>query len=117
MTLHVELARQALGELARPAADLEHAPRPHLGDRRERHVLGVRALDERPVGGVALRQPLLARVLPRDDERVVELQGATIGCPGIPFDGALPPNHALTVAPTSANSPSWMRPAAFRPST
>ena len=80
-------------------------------------VLAVRPLDKLPVRRVALGQPFLARVLPGDDERVVELQGATIGCPGIPFDGALPPNHALTVAPTSANSPSWMCPAALRPST
>ena len=44
-------------------------------------------------------------------------QRSTIGWPGMPRDGALPPSHAFTVAPTSANSPSWMRPAAFRPST
>src|SRR4029077_13805037 len=43
--------------------------------------------------------------------------GARIGCPGIPRDGALPFSHAFTVAPTSANSPSWTRPAAFRPAT
>ena len=106
MTLDAELRLHPLGELARPAADLEHTPRRHLGDHVERDVLAVRPLDELPVRGVALGEPLLARVLPRDDQRVVELQGATIGCPGIPFDGALPPNHALTVAPTSANSPS-----------
>src|SRR5436309_2814881 len=34
--------------------------------------------------------------------------GATIGCPGMPREGALPPSQALTVAPTSANSPSWI---------
>jgi len=41
----------------------------------------------------------------------------TIGVPGIPRDGALPPSQALTVAPTSANSPSCTTPSAFRPST
>ena len=35
----------------------------------------------------------------------------------MPFEGAFPPSHAFTVAPTSPNSPLWMRPAAFRPST
>ena len=32
---------------------------------------------------------------------------------GIPREGAFPFNHAFTVAPTSANSPLWMRPAAL----
>jgi hypothetical protein len=43
--------------------------------------------------------------------------GVTIGCPGMPRDGALPPSQALIVAPTSANSPSCSCPDAFRPST
>ena len=58
---------------------------------------------------VPLREPLLARVLPLDDERVVELHGSMIGLPGMPRPGALPPSQAFTVAPTSANSPSWTR--------
>src|SRR3989442_8649520 len=34
------------------------------------------------------------------NEDGVALQGATIGWPGMPLDGAFPPSHALTVAPT-----------------
>ena len=47
----------------------------------------------------------------------VDGQCSTIGWPGIPREGALPPSQRFTVAPTSANSPSWMRPPAFLPST
>ena len=41
---------------------------------------------------------------------------STIGWPGMRRPGAFPPSQAFTVAPTSANSPSWTRPAAFLPS-
>src|SRR5256885_7649647 len=44
-------------------------------------------------------------------------QGSTIGWPAMSLRGRFPPSHALTVAPTSANSPTGIRPAAFRPST
>ena len=40
---------------------------------------------------------------------------AKIDRPGIPRPGDLPPSHAFTVAPTSANSPSCRAPCAFRP--
>ena len=107
------------GELARAAADLEHArraapPRPPRTPRPRRP--GPRRAPGRR--RCACARPLLARVLPRDDGRVVERSRARrSACPGMPRDGALPPSQALTVAPTSANSPSWIRPAAFLPST
>ena len=57
----------------------------------------------------------LGRVLPGDRRRIVDPHGNRIGAPGIPRLGALPPSQAFTVAPTSANSPSCTRPAAFLP--
>jgi hypothetical protein len=93
-------------ELTRPAARVENATGLRLRDRLEGDVLGVHAIDEPAIRRVPLRLPLLARVLPLDDQRAVQLQGSTIGCPGMPLDGGFPPSHALTVAPTSANSPS-----------
>ena len=68
-------------------------------------------------GGAAPLEPRLVRVLVLDDLGVVQLQGAMIGWPGTPRDGDLPFSQALTVAPTSANSPSWTWPAALRPAT
>jgi hypothetical protein len=59
---------------------------------------------ERPADGLDLRQ-------------LRHGYGLTIDCPGMPREGALPPSQAFTVAPTSANSPWWTCPAAFRPST
>jgi hypothetical protein len=117
--LHVgaELAPEPLGELAGPAPGIQQPLGRALRDRGERDVLGVVALDELPVRRVALGLALLARVLPLDDQRAVQLQPSTIAWPGMPRDGAFPPSHALTVAPTSANSPPWIRPAAFLPST
>ena len=53
---------------------------------------------------------LAAVPLPLDQLGGMNRQGVTIGCPGTPRRGALPPNHALTVAPTSPNSPSWRAP-------
>ncbi len=47
-----------------------------------------------------------------DQLRRVDRHGVTIGCPGIPRRGGLPPSQALTVAPTSPNSPSWIAPLA-----
>ena len=71
-----------------------------------------------PVGLAAPRnEPLTARVRARYNTGIVVPPGSTIGVPGIPRDGALPPSQAFAVAPTSANSPSWTAPAAFRPST
>jgi hypothetical protein len=114
--LCTELVMDPRRELARAAPHFQHATRRRLGDRVERHLRRVRA------GREAIRRPPplqapLARVLRSDDAGVVERHGSTIGCPGIPRVGGLPPSHAFTVAPTSANSPSWMRPPAFRPST
>ena len=44
--------------------------------------------------------------------------GSRIASPGMPRPGFLPPSQALTVAPTSENTPSsWIRPAALRPCT
>ncbi len=43
--------------------------------------------------------------------------GVTKGLPGRLRPGDRPPSQAFTVAPTSAGSPSWMRPEAFVPST
>ena len=51
------------------------------------------------------------------DDRHGSTQRSTNGWPGMPRFGALPPSHAFTVAPTSANSPSCRRPVAFLPST
>ena len=98
------------GQLARPAADLEHV---------------VRARPRRPPGTPSSRgsgpsafvveraarlEVRLGRVLPGDRRRVVDPHGSGIGAPGIPRLGALPPSQAFTVAPTSANSPSCTRP-------
>ena len=44
-------------------------------------------------------------------------QGSRKGWPATRRDGALPPSQRFAVAPTSPNSPSWIRPAALRPST
>src|SRR4029453_15437995 len=44
-------------------------------------------------------------------------QGSTIGWPWIPRLGAFPPSQAVTLQPTSANSPVWTEPFALRPST
>ena len=123
--LGAELGRDPLGHLARPRADLEDLRRPELGDGVEDELLGLVAFDQPPVDRVPRREALLARELPPDEQRVVEPEvalgaahGATIGVPGMPLPGARPPSQALTVAPTSPNSPfSWTRPAAFRPST
>src|SRR5579872_6622252 len=112
------LAVEPVGELAEPAADVEHAPRREAGDELDRDVVGEPAVgDERPVDGVPRREPFLARVLPLDDERVVDLQRVRIGLPEIPLDGVFPPSQALTVAPTSPNSPSCLAPFAERPCT
>src|SRR5207237_5677427 len=85
-------------------------------------VARVEAGDVR-VDGLPSAQPGLALILATDVDRIVRpaddaaAHGSTIGWPGSRFGGALPPSQALTVAPTSANSPSWMRPAAFLPGT
>ena len=107
--LRAELALDALGELAHAAADVEESLRTRLAHRLEDDVFRIDALHQRAIGLVALREALLAGVLPLDDERVVELHGSMIGLPGMPRPGPFPPNQALTVAPTSANSPSWTR--------
>ena len=73
------------------------------------------ALDE--LGRPDHRGPSATKTTCRVVSWIVELHGARIGCPGMPRDGAFPLSQALTVAPTSANSPSWICPAAFRPAT
>ncbi len=109
---------QARGKPTVAATDLEHAPGLHCDERLPENHLGVRAVQftpERLPGA----EVVLLRVLLADELRVVELppHGSTISWPGSRFGGALPPSHAFTVAPTSANSPSWIRPAAFLPCT
>jgi len=83
-------------------------------------------------GPCAPAQAGIVRLFGRDERRIVERRHgrivgvprlrtahrpSTIGAPGRFFDGARPPSQALTVAPTSANSPSWVCPAAFLPWT
>src|SRR5207253_378950 len=117
--LGAELSDDPLCELALTTADLENASRPELGDRSEEDLPRVRAfrvrVDRLPCGEVRL-----VRILRADEVRVVKptAHGSTIGLPGNPRGVDLPPSHAFTVAPTSANSPSsWINPAALRPST
>jgi hypothetical protein len=50
-----------------------------LTDEVEHDVLGDATADQRAVGRISGGEPLLACVLPPDDERVVELQGLMIG--------------------------------------
>ena len=101
----------------RPAADLEHPPRLGLGDRLERDLPRVGAGRRRCCAAIRAARPRLVRVLARGRARgsFERAHGSTIGCPGSRLPAALPPSQAFTVAPTSANSPSWIRPAAFLP--
>jgi len=100
-------AADPLRELAPAAADLEHSPRRCFDDRCDGRLARIPAglpghlcLDARP-------KACLVGVLGGDERRVVEADhGSTIGVPGTPRGDDLPPSHALTVAPTSANSPS-----------
>src|SRR6185312_9010491 len=107
------------------------------GDHRLRHCVGLRArqtaeVDRHAEGGKLVVGDLVPGI---SEHELVELlgrelatvalaldqldrsdHGSTIACPGVPRRGAFPPSQALTVAPTSANSPSsWIWPAAFRP--
>ena len=115
--LGVELVAEPRCELTPAAADLEHAlggPLRNCRQRRIRRHGQSGALVDRPSGA----QAVLGRVLPPNQRGIVQSQGSTIGCPGSPRLGAFPPSQALTVAPTSANSPSsWILPAALRPWT
>ena len=92
------------------------APRRPLRSERD----GVRALGP-AIDGRGPRAALvrvLARTTTGSSKRHIEIGlGSTNGWPGMPRFGALPPSHVFTVAPTSANSPSCRRPAAFLPST
>ena len=127
-----ELMLDLLGELTLAGPDLEHEPRLDLRDRLESDPARIRAgspLLDGDAGGEAA----LVGVLARDDRGVVHQadafgvtksprtkddssavafvlafvsHGSTIGCPGKRRPGALPPSQELTVAPTSANSPS-----------
>src|SRR5439155_600934 len=98
------------------AADLEHVLGLGLGDGGKGHLSRVRPFGE-AVGRNAARQARLVRVLPPDELWIVEPHDSTIGWPGSRLPGDFPPSQELTVAPTSENSPSWIRPAAFRPRT
>ena len=113
-----ELPAQPLGELARPAAHFEHLGRVDLRNGGECELSRIVTFGV-PVGGAPILEAALGRVLLAHKLRIVEAPHAavTITWPGIPRRGGLPPSQALMVAPTSANSPSWMRPAAFFPST
>src|SRR5919201_5089269 len=114
--LDAQLGSDARSQLPRPAADFEDTPRRELCDRVE-HRLGRVHPFCVLVGRAPYLEAVLCRVLAADELRIVELHGSTIGWPGIPRVGALPPSHRLIVAPTSANSPAWMWPFAFLPST
>src|SRR5262249_54890712 len=89
------------------------------GHREGRHlVVGnvpARVLEDQL--GELVGRDLLAVTLAADELGGVNGACSRIGWPGIPRDGAWPPSQRFTVAPTSANSPSWMRPSAFLPST
>ena len=89
------------------------------GDRGDDRAAGI---DHGPGAGVRGRPTPEARivgVLGGDEGGIVEAHhGSTIGRPGTPRGAGPPPSQTLTVAPTSANSPSSCTlPAAFRPST
>src|SRR6185503_12766548 len=114
--LAAKLPHEPLGQLTLTTPDLEDPLRSRFCDCFERNLASIRALGE-PIGSFAPGQAHLGRVLLANAARVVEPHCSTMNCPGTPRLGALPPSQALTVAPTSANSPSWMRPAAFFPST
>ena len=116
----VELRCDPLGQLALAAADLEDALRLGLSDRLERDVACV----DGPADSA--RSPSAPRG--RDSSaywRRTYLGIVRRGTPPSRLDdrlarhplaaAALPPSHGFTVAPTSANSPSWIRPAAFLP--
>src|SRR5262249_2350174 len=113
----VELGDHSLGQLTPATPDLEDKGRIALPNRVEHDPVRVRP-GRRPLYGRPRGQAGLIRVLLRDEARVVQpTQGSTIGWPGSRRPGALPPSQALTVAPTSANSPSWRSPFALRPAT
>ena len=111
------LTSHPLGELTHPAADLEHAVWMRLDDSREGGVEAVGPLAVPRLRLTARLQPSLGLVLPPHELGVVQPHGSTIGWPGSDRPGDFPPSHTLTVAPTSANSPSWIWPAALRPWT
>src|SRR5829696_1618367 len=110
-------AGDPLAQLAGAAADLEHVDGLERGDDAQGLVARI-GPGGAGVDGPSRLQTGLARVLVANELWVVEPHAAvTIGCPGIPRRGALPPSQALTVAPTSANSPSCRLPSALRPCT
>ncbi len=115
-TTSAELARHPLGELSFATPDLDDPARPSIPDCGEHNLTRVEPLSGR-VRALSRGQSRLVRVLLADELGIVQPHGSTIGVPGIPRRGAFPPSHAFTVAPTSANSPSWTWPRAFRPST
>ena len=95
--------RERLGA-RQPAEHDRHAERGHLV---VGHVAARVAEDElAQLVGVELAAVPLAL----DQLRGVDRHGVTIGWPGIPRRGGLPPSQAFTVAPTSPNSPSWIAP-------
>ena len=117
--IEIALGKEELAELPHPAADLEHSTRRGRSDGRQQPSIDrIRSLAETCDGIAAHREPRLRLVVPANQVGVVQLHGSTIGCPGMPRPGDLPPSQAFTVAPTSANSPpSWILPAALRPWT
>jgi len=62
-----ELLREPLRQLSEPAADVEHALGLHLGDHVVRDLLGVAAFEQCVEDRGALREALLARVLPTNE--------------------------------------------------
>ena len=113
--LDAELRLHPLADLAWTGPDLEHAPRSGRDDLVPHDVSRIRA-DPVVVERAARLEPGFGGVLAADDVRVVQVAHSSICRPGSFRPGVLPPSHAFTVAPTSANSPSsCTRPAAFRP--
>lgn len=112
-----KLSLDPLGELAEPAPDLEDTTRRDLGHRGNDHVFRVDSLAQLLLSPLAPPKAVLAGIFAPNEVRVVELHRSRKGVPGIPRGGDFPPSQAFTVAPTSANSPSWIWPFAFLPST
>src|SRR5436190_10054267 len=95
----------------RQAAEVDgHAERRELIVRNRAARVAEHELRDLPAREL-LPVPLALDQLRREDH-------STIGRPGVPFAARSPPSQALTVAPTSANSPSTCRrPSAFLPCT
>src|SRR5438034_7154273 len=93
--------RQRMGLCTRqPAEEDRHQPGSELvvGD------LVARVPEHQPVELPGAQLTTVALALDQLDRAYG--QGSTMGWPGMSLRGRFPPSHALTLAPTSANSPS-----------